>query len=321
MLDRDALIEKYRNATSEQQMAEIEDAIWQTVEDKRSKMRRDCISEMLSIPQHSCELRSTLFNSKIFGVDAVLWDRVDNKNMPLFTAVRLLRQAKQISLGSHGQMSVSQALSVVLDDYDNKKSVKSVLESGQVVHRSIPLRRRRSTKETPANSIIRDVQAQQENSAKQEEIKIKSFWQTVKQAFAKEMSDRFNGVDPSVQQKLQQEFEADLNSVLDSFKTRLDHVRRRGLSVSAITLSVETVSRSQVVNACKVLHMDPPSTQGRPVDMSKAKKMKMKLVRLYHPDHHGGKEEYRSAYESVIQAYETLSQYMSHNSNFDTNRN
>lgn len=134
------------------------------------------------------------------------------------------------------------------------------------------------------------------------EEKNNNYWEQVSQLTLDFLNEELNGVDPISSEKFRQDLEKDLKIVIDDHKRRLYNIKRERQEKEP------KFYRSKVLNACNILHMDPPSPGGQ-VNLDKAKKQKKRLAREYHPDSHGGDETFRSKYSAVLEAYSVLEQY------------
>lgn len=211
---------------------------------------------------------------------SALWPRVEG-DMALATAMVILRTAKSAVPGATGA-KLAAAIGESLRQYDARPG-SSRTPGGKLV------------KKRTAKSLHRpgDDDAREGKSV--------SFWTKLRPMLGAYVADRLVGLDPLTVDKIYREFERDINILCDDYQGKIDVARRRGTVVV-------TISRRQVIDACAILVLDPPSPGG-PVDLGAARKQQRRKARLYHPDAHGGDVSMRVEYERVMQAYQTLADY------------
>lgn len=97
--------------------------------------------------------------------------------------------------------------------------------------------------------------------------------------------------------------EREFRAVNDAFNRRLLRVRRDHKAATPV------VTRRHVMAACQTLMIDPPKP-GHPLDLGRARRAKLRLARSYHPDSNGGNADTATLYQGVIEAFDSLEEYM-----------
>lgn len=284
------LVHRYQaelSSLSNRQKAVIEQDIWFLLGPyKRKEMdRRKTLSLILGGSHQDYEQRFILLNAGEAG--APFWSRLDSGEMSLYTAVRLYREAK--SRAHRSRTGLPEAVIYVLAEYDALPV--SYLPGGGFVRKKTAKKIPRPVTPPPRKPVT-------ESS--------KAFFVAVRQLASDYLAMRLKGLDEIVAEKLWREFEAELNALLEEFAKK---VYRTNLAERRIHEAETEVNRPLIVKACRILCMDPPRP-GAPIDRAHAKKNKAKLVRLYHPDAHGGDESMRPQYEAVLEAWSVVERYV-----------
>lgn len=228
-------------------------------------------------------------------VVAPLWDRI-HQGMPIHTAMLILRDSRRSSQATG--ISLADEIKRHLEKHDNL-GIAVQTSTGKV------FRRNPAARATRAESVESELPR-----ATQEVSEAKNLWAKMRTMVSEYLDARLEGCDPSDIDDTKRRVEADLNVVISDMQ---DAVRRavRG------RVDVESVTRRQVVDACRALGMDPPSP-GKPVDEKKAKQQRKLYSRQYHPDVHGGSEETRHLFQAVNDSYKVLERY---NEQFQSSNN
>lgn len=288
------LVKHYKdNADSltERQKAEIEQKIWALVAD-RSIVRRDYLKDLLGAGPHDTDLRSTLI--RVGTAADLLWLRVLNKEMPLKTASMKLREAKETSRTT--KLTLVEAVRRVVDEYDQLPLVRRMPGGVQL--------RIGTQSDVVQRRMEKQVFDKKPKPAAEEGDR--AFWKWFRDSIYPFVSTKLKRVEPILAEKLYREFEVEFKTMLDDLQSRISrtlHEHKRGANIL-----FKQATRESVRAACLVLSIDPPSF-GRAADLKKATIQKRKLVKLYHPDLHGGDTGFRAKYQEVLEAYDTLDDY------------
>lgn len=223
-----------------------------------------------------------------------LWERIE-KDYSLYTAVEILREArKNTPDGLNG--SLVKAIADAMKEYDSRPHKRHV-GNGRITRSRSPTRLpnpREAVKEA-IKPVTRRKMENPENT--------RAFWDELRKHVAGFIAPKLMGAPPIIADKLYKEFEVELKSLLEHFGTKLSR-----MSKEERTGVFTEIHRKRLIDACRRLSMDPPKP-GKPVDGGLARTQWKRLVKLYHPDKHGGSEHTRIAYEDVNAAYAAIQQY------------
>ena len=178
--------------------------------------------------------------------------------------------------------------------------VPVVVQSQEPVAKALP------KEKVPDDNMVALPRKKKEPKTPYPAAKGKKFYSKVKNLTNAYMADRLVGtkIESITLFKIQQSFEIGLKVLFDEFAEKI-HLAQR--AQGALTRE-ESISRREITDACRALHMEPPHA-GRTVDMDKAKKQKRTLARLYHPDMNSGNESMKAAYQSVVDAFILIELY------------
>jgi hypothetical protein len=70
-----------------------------------------------------------------------------------------------------------------------------------------------------------------------------------------------------------------------------------------------TLSRRELIEAFRLLNLEPPKPKDK-IDMKAVQRQKVRMAAAYHPDTHGGDRSMEPKFKAVIEAYETIKQYV-----------
>ena len=274
-----ALYKTNEATLSEKRKAEMERDIWAlvTAGEKRVEERATWLSRVCGVTYNAVRCRAEVL---AFGSAAeVLWERIDKKKLHLCTARQFARKAgglsRQATMGEE-RLTKGAALQAIIDEYDHRPRERVV--NGVPTRTSVPVRK-------------------EDN---------KSLWVAVGELVTRRLSAKFKGLDAHVTATLISDFERDIKIATDDLQRRILREQSTGKEFSETMRAALT--RTQLVDACAVLILDPP-VFGKPIDLEKAGKQKRQLARQYHPDANEGQEHKRALYEAVINAYNTLENY------------
>lgn len=220
------------------------------------------------------------------GEDAApLWERID-QGMPLHTAMVILRDAKRSAQVT--KISLVDEIKRHIDKHDNL-GVAVQTAGGKVFRRN------------PAGKTqVENVPSELPRATK-EVSEAKNLWVAMRTMVSDYLDSRLEGCDPADVDSARRRVEADLNTVISDMQAVIRRVVNGRIDTGSVT-------RSQVIDACRALGMDPPSP-GKAVDEKKAKLQRKLYSRQYHPDVHGGSEETRHLFQATIEAYKLLESY------------
>lgn len=295
MTDMRGLEGLYALSMSEQERAELEAEIWNTLPKSMRPKALDggqgkefYISRRFSVSQHSVRMRHVIWSS---GPDVapILWERV-NKDMPLSVARGILKEAARHAAAHIKPLSESVRLK--LSEYDGPGGSVRTLKNGKKFVARGPAARGRGPL-----YLVADTSAPQSPRFPSD----REFWMRIRSEVRDFVSDRLADADESARDAAVSESSALLNGLAQDVQRRVARALRP-------TLPRKGVSRSDLEQACLTLNMKPPE-HGKPADLSVAFAQRGRHARVYHPDVHGGSEETLSKYRDVMEAYRTLEIY------------
>lgn len=305
------LVEKYKTLTSHKERASLEETIWvkfyasrSTASGEKKPLRRQVLAELLGVPQSSIDLRSQFFHCDPPVAD-LIWDLLDNKSLPLHTAVKTLRTAVRRSR-TNGEPLFNSLAGLIssMNPKDNSHGHTVHLSTGRVF-----FRKNRGSLKPDDPPLVKDSPKDPEILNSNETTNDPNVWMSIRKLLSQDIERRMSGMDKTVSDALWHDIDIELKVFIDSLQSKIYRVKRREVSGQGATIAA--LSRAKIMYACRTLHMDPPDKHGKPIDMQFARRMKRKLGALYHPDNHGGSDAERPRYEAVMQAYDILEQYMS----------
>lgn len=279
MSEVDELVALYQQATTEKQKAEVEAKVWAAAppDMRKSFNRKDYLSLALNVNKYEPGCRQAVLSLGVAGDE--LWDRIHSGKLSLNAASKLAAKARKLR-----SLPLAEAVKSVLKEYDDLPNVCWV--------GGIPTRRpalRKTDKRTAAA-----------------EANERSFWESYRGLVEPYVKGRLKNTDPLKAEVLWRAFEKDFRILLDDFQRRLSRVEQEARE--GVEAARKQVTRVKLLDACNALHMDPPRL-GEPVDLKMAAQQKKRLVRLYHPDAHGGDESTRPEYEAVLAAFDSVESY------------
>lgn len=275
----------YSVQMTEHERAKLEAQIWGLVPaSERSKGGiGGYFRKKFSIPGYAITNRHQLH---LEGDNAIpLWDRI-HRGMPIHTAMLILREARRSSQLTG--ISLVDEIKRHIDKHDNL-GVAVQTSTGKVFRRN------------PAAKVQTEAAPSELPRAEQEIADTKNLWTTMRTMVSEYLDVRLEGCDSSDVDDVKRRVSADLNAVISDMQATVRRVLRG-------RVDVESVTRSQVIDACRALGMDPPPP-GKPVDEKKAKHQRKVYSRQYHPDVHGGSEETRHLFQAVNDSYKILERY------------
>lgn len=286
MSETKKLIAEYRERIDEMshyEKASLEERIWKSLTSNqlekarvergnRHHVRSSYLADLLDcdIAISVIEKRQAIHRG---GAAAIpIWELVDAEDdpLPLYTGVTLMRDARK---SCSRDETLSDRVPKVIKKYLKGSKAKS--KGGTVVYRKYD---RPATQEpTPAN---------------------------IKKLLLLYAEKRVEGgsMGHALAKKLKDELMFDFNEVLLHFTNKAARLKKQSTSDDE---KAKSVSRRRLRESFEVLRLPPPK-KGRPIDMAAVKKQKRALVRMYHPDAHGGDETMREQYQYVLEAVEII---------------
>jgi hypothetical protein len=200
-----------------------------------------------------------------------LWERVDAESakMPLNTACRILHAARQRAVDGK---TLAESLRDELAYYD--KLDVAVMPDGKVV-------RRRSVKK-----LRRDGRLAAESAPD---------WVKIRAQMGRHVELVLRGVEAMAAIRFRQEFESDMESAMETLKSRARRARAS---------SIPAVSRRDLVSACAFFGIDAPPP-GVQVPSKLARSKWRAAARAYHPDTNGD-NSLRHLFETARKAREVI---------------
>jgi hypothetical protein len=267
------IIEDRRAATTERAKSMLEGRLWAitTPAIKREYRVENFLKELFGPGSYS--RRRCLLNAP-----DELWDRVDGGSLTLAMAEWIWLQARKAS--RREERPAAEFVPDLLARLD-KAPVKSSAGGRTVKHRPKSAKRPKVTKDTTAGDNFR------------------SAWTRIRMELRRMLEKRANGLLDSIEgDRLMTAFERELDATIQGFTRRIAGLKRQ---------DQKPISRRKLIDACRVLHMDPPEPGGG-VDLAMATRQKRRLARAYHPDA-AGDASMTDQYQAVIEAFETIDAY------------
>ncbi len=292
----DYLESLYGQEMSERDRAELEAKIWSAVSPEERKLVEGAgirkglvgyISYRFSVGQGSLRNRQFLFGAG--PIADPLWERIDGHGMPVHTARRLLNEAME---ASEAGMALETALAKKIAKYEGTGYLARV---GNKVVRKVP----KSSKMAMPTEVEADSWEPPLGPAPEG----REFWAFLRTQTLNYVMSRVPDADPGIREKMVSNFEADLRSVVQTFRVDIGRAAR----MKSI-FQPAGPSRREVLEACRTLNIDPPKV-GSPVDESVLKRQMRAYARAYHPDRAGGTEETRVLFDQSQKAYVVIRDY------------
>lgn len=259
------LLALHAAATSWRDKAAIESSLWHRApKDIRSERRREYLAGLLGEPRAQYECRYRLNTAGDWA--GPILAQVDEGKMSLGVAVSRLEDARSVHRFSH--VPLAEAAALVLVDYN----AAPVMRNG------------RRARQRPASKITGEMKTSRAPRA---------YYARIRAEIASYVREQV-GADLGAE-RLAQEFQAEIETMLVAFQQRVQSARSHRREVTA----------REIERACSVLSLDPPA-RGTPLSetLALARRQRNRLVRLYHPDKNraaGG--DTKEQYQAVVEAY------------------
>lgn len=254
-----------------------------------SEAKGSWLGTLLAAQPHDMAQRSRLLSR---GEAAEpLWDRVQGE-MTFGTALDLILRADR--LAAQTGITDVQAVIDVLDEYDRRPN-KHILGNGKAVRKGTPRPRgkRASQPEAPPPEPVPEPEMSVPALDTGDD-----FWVGLNKALVQYARERADGkVTPEIEDLLK-DFEGELKTAFNSFRSRLQNALSRGK---------KRITLQEVEEACELLGADPPRPGEWP-DMDTIKKNYRNLIKVYHPD--SGNPEQKDVYTRIVQSYALIQDYI-----------
>lgn len=273
---------------TEREKAILEAQIWNTLYEiegtgftKKCGRREDWFKSALGGSGHEYAIRNVIFNSGS-SVAELLWDRIDNKKMPMRTAQRLLVNARKIV--KKDGIDFKDAIISVLKSYDESDGYFIRSSKGGLHKVSAPYSKKAEKKKA-------------DNSAE--------FKRQIRILTEEFIEFRLGDVDEYQKKKLTQTFTDWISTGVDELLVDIQKLRSEAKREKITKIGARRFSQ-----ACEILGIR--AVFGKPIDVIAIKKATHTRVTRgkLHPDINGGDEAKTKEFHAVIEARETLDEYM-----------
>ncbi len=284
-MKQDQLLQEYASVTSEKERARIEAEIWDAIPQSRRESNGIYqLGKLVDQPGRSVRLRHTLW---LAGHEiGRLWDLVES-GLSLSTAVKVLDDAKKLYIDNH--ISIDQAISNVVAKLESDKVM--VVMNDKICYKKDQNGVKKAKKPQPTTQSL-------------EESKYRAFWQELRILIGQHVDQRLNGSDPETADRIKKNFEIDMRIVLSDVQQKINRAVKHKVDLAEL----KKIGRSEIVQACFVLGIDPPR-QLHQVDIDVARRKRGLLAREYHPDKHEGSEAMRDKYHEIMESFDVLQRY------------
>lgn len=287
MVSRDELVVEWGRTLSHRERARIEAAIWA---DMPVAERR----ERASLPHKGMgNVLSRLLHTSIGGIEArcflwlagqaadPLWEELEAERITLTRCASLLKRARSRFPG--GKPSPTAVRMVVVQLLEERR--KGIKEAEERTARPI----------APSSKPSADVALDSPSAV----------WGSVRGVLGVYLAQRMAELEEEEAQRLMDDFAREFKELVKAWGERIRSARACAGRTNGLRMRV---ARARMLKACHVLSLNPPKV-GTLANLKLARKKQRALVRLLHPDVHGGSEATREAFENVIAAYKILEAY------------
>jgi len=129
----------------------------------------------------------------------------------------------------------------------------------------------------------------------------KPYWSTIHTLIHKLVDTKTEGLSEELKKKLEEELFEQIHACYSSFSNKAKRYIDEKKGVSTV------LRRERMLRACDLLQVDKPGN-GELVDLRRARKRKLELVKVLHPDSANNNTD-TTAYQSVIEAYDDMEAY------------
>ncbi len=228
-----------------------------------------------------------------------LWSEVE-KGLPITRAVVLARAAKERA--REERIKEEEALSAVLKEFtDPANRTVQRTHAGGVTYRTKHIKR-----STKPRKKAEDVDLSNVYVGKYDATNGRELWGAICDMAAAFVQTRVSELDQRTKDEITKDFAFGLRATYEDFQRELERHQRRMRHESE---NAELISRSVVLQACRVLQLSAPRT-GEPVDMKAARSRYRTLAARFHPDRHDGDDQFVKQYHAVNEAWRAIRIYM-----------
>jgi len=279
--------------------------------------RRCSIGDWLAMfvdPKHrlNAKMRSAIYLRG--DVAGPIWDLVDGpEGVSVRAGARLLHESK--TLAATSQHSLEEAIGIVVSTY--LRAPIMALPDGRRTRRGF---KPPQAQPQPHDALARQPQPQappaqppprahrrgagrSNNSGES-----RSAFAEVRQVMAKLVRDRLAGEGPGMPGPTVLAAMREVDVELEAFFASVNRTIARAENV--LNGIVESpLSRRALNEAFRLLNMEPPRTRDK-INMKEVLRQKQRMAAAYHPDTHGGDRSMEPKFKEVIEAFETIKQYV-----------
>lgn len=265
------LLVNRKNAVTEYQKACIEQEIRKVIRNDpniriKNKEINFSLKNLIGEPEFSIENRQNIFNSK----SELLWRKIDNENLSLTAAVKILRKAK------------------LNKDLDISESIARGVHSYGKTGRLIKLKGKPHRLKIGVNST---------KNQEKIELEIPKDWEILKKSVIEFMKSETQEIDDISNYEVVSNFIIDLELLIRDCKNKIHKSKNKSV----------VLRKSEVVEACSILGISNFKF-GNNLNREEVKSKFKKLARDSHPDIHGPKLEWK--FKEIVSAYRIVEDYM-----------
>jgi hypothetical protein len=289
---KNELLEQWRAASSERERANFESSIYEMLAADGGKREDDYKHGMafavVAVTGQSLHITRSRRQLWLAGELAVpLWNEIDQRNMPIETAVKFLREARAAE--KEKSVEAGKMLDVLIRLYQTWP-LRRIWSRGKCIAvRVEPTDQKQKRKQKAQPPLPPPTPEDMEGE----------FWTKLRAFLRARMDEVVSEADAPRRDEIRREFETELESVLRRLQLRVNHSHNS-------LMGLAKVREPAVYAACELLSLDPPP-RGKPVDLQLARKRQRQALRTLHPDAVGpGREE---DFQAVCTAFELLTQY------------
>ena len=263
-----AIAELHKSAKTNKEMMELENWI-------REKIGWDVkhrpLMRQLGIKPQEMEMRHTFDLSK----SNLIWTLIDEKNIALCTANKLLYEAKKQS--TICDISLDEALNKLYVERSNNTS-KYKTENGKVVFKSF--------------------------FKKHKEKSIKFAWIAIHDAIKEIVKREMVKLDPIFQDQIMKDLEIDMKVLIQQYKTRISSNVKNGIKLDDKNL------KRKFLDALRNLDLPKPDRVINQEYGTKIRRIFRRKLADHHPDRHLGNDHIKNRFNEMIEIYKIIEDYL-----------
>jgi hypothetical protein len=262
------IAEMHKNAKTHKEMLELENWIREKIGwtiEYRPLMRQ------LGIVPGNMEMRHTWSLSK----SDLIWTLVDEKNIALSTANKLLYEAKKQS--KIYNISLDEALNKLYTERSGNSSVCRT-KTGKVAFKN--------------------------HSQKHKEKSVKFAWTAVHDAIKEIIKRDMSKLDPVVHDQLMKDLEVDLKVLTQQYKTRISSNVKNGILLEDKSL------KRKFGDALRNLDLPKPNKVMNQDYGANVRRIFRRKLADHHPDRHPGNDHIKNRFNEMIEVYKIVEDYL-----------